>query len=47
MQNNFPFCTLHSQLRTMQQLLTGRVRLVAPGAAAGDDGVAIEAESAE
>jgi type I restriction enzyme S subunit len=31
----------------MQQLLTGRVRLMAPGAAAGDDGVAIEAERAE
>ena len=31
----------------MQQLLTGRVRLVPPGAPAGDDSVAIEAESAE
>ncbi len=50
MQNNFPFSTLHSQLRTlrtMRQLLTGRVRLVTPGAAAGHDGVAIEAERVE
>ena len=30
----------------MQQLLTGRVRLVEPGAAAGNDSVAIVAERA-